>query len=107
MHMARLTADAFDCLLSEIAVLCTACCSPPCCYPAPHRSDGYYTEEGNYVSLSSKHDFTMGHLGLMLGVLQDTLQVSKSSRIWQHSWCCRCNGTMLVPFRLDTILCPH
>ncbi|GAB4823973.1 hypothetical protein N2152v2_011019 [Parachlorella kessleri] len=38
------------------------------------HSEGYWAEEGEFVNLQTKHNFSLAHLGLILGYLADKLE---------------------------------
>ncbi|CAL8465073.1 g4608 [Coccomyxa elongata] len=37
------------------------------------NSEGYWSDEGDFVNLQQKHNFSMAHFGMMLGMLRTTL----------------------------------
>lgn len=39
------------------------------------NSEGFWGEDGDYLSLNNKHNFQASHLGAVLGILRDGLQV--------------------------------
>lgn len=40
------------------------------------NSEGFWGDEGEYLSLSGKHNFQASHMGFVLGLLRNQLQVS-------------------------------
>ncbi|KAK9820853.1 hypothetical protein WJX81_004021 [Elliptochloris bilobata] len=38
------------------------------------NSEGYYSDGGDFVSLTAKHNFSMAHLGMVLGMLRHSLE---------------------------------
>ncbi|KAK9823301.1 hypothetical protein WJX72_001754 [[Myrmecia] bisecta] len=38
------------------------------------NSEGYWSDEGDFVNLQNKHNFAMAHFGMLLGLLQDSLE---------------------------------
>ena len=61
----------------SVQVQCSAAASS---WQAVHRSSKFTSlcawpaDEGDFVNLQSKHNFTMAHFGLLLGVLKNNLQ---------------------------------
>lgn len=50
---------------------------------------GFWGDEGEYISLNNKHNFQASHLGCMMGMLRERLQVRRrtfgSQAVWQGS----------------------
>ncbi len=44
------------------------------------NSEGFWGDEGEYLSLAGKHSFQPSHLGFVLGQLRNQLQVSLETR---------------------------
>ncbi|KAL4445740.1 hypothetical protein ABPG77_008939 [Micractinium sp. CCAP 211/92] len=58
------------------------------------NSEGYFSEDGDFVPVNSKHNFNLGTLGIVLGMLQDRLE---------HLHMAHCNDLFAAGSPLGTI----